>query len=410
MQIQHTKAPADPWALPSTGLVAGPLWWAYIVAAEDANFDAVPHHLVWDPYCPVELLVQLANSTAPDMRSWAAEHPHLPEHVRAERAHDGEARVRLSLAGARQLSDKVGLTLAGDSSQEVRDELASNSSISAVVLRELVGRVNPSLICGNQNCPTDLLLELAEQVEDQVLCTNRNCPSDLLQKAVDQDTAHRVTLAIHPNCPEQLLQAYVENGDNLALNAVCENPQVPSELLERVADRYPELIGKVAANRQASGDLLQRLADGGDVMTQLMVVSNPSAPEDLVRRLCDENPLLFDGALRNPNCPVAILLGLSSVQRFQARVATHQKCPAHITAWVVQHADEETIGDLCQHGLFDSAATLRAAVSALLRVPKLNTSLLPDIPAEHAAGVIALAGSWTGSLASLIDSTRLLSA
>ncbi len=235
---------------------------------------------------------------------------------------DEDATVRVAVASNRHTPANTLIKLAEDYFAEVRIAIAKNPSIPRALLSEL-----------SQDKSSHIRLAVADNPGLDLETANRlsrdrsdNVRTVLQEKARDGKT--------HP----QYLHILSKCHNYLVRQAVCENPNVPKQILDILArDEHGDVRKTVryqwikqAKRKRATVQELEALAAKPSEDIKIAVAANPNTPAKLLEKLLGQgSPLLRKTIAQNDNVPVKLLqrLAQDDAADVRAHIAKNPRTP-----------------------------------------------------------------------------------
>lgn len=174
----------------------------------------------------------------------------------------------------------------------VRRSIARNPASNAITLDVLaqaaVGKSAQEAIVEHPQVSSPTLSTLAKsehfEVRYRVAVHPRADAATLTSLAGDSKAGVRMAVARNVNTPTRVLDALAESRDSDVRNSVASNPNASPEMLERLSRGNGFTMSAVAANPSAPQDVIRRLWEDTSTgnQTRAMVASNPSAPPEII--------------------------------------------------------------------------------------------------------------------------------
>ncbi|MBN2152879.1 MAG: hypothetical protein JW839_15615 [Candidatus Lokiarchaeota archaeon] len=242
----------------------------------------------------------VANHPTDYIREAAASHPKTALSSLERLTLDPEGSIRRSVAGNPGASPSLLACLADDTSspygQEIRMRVASHPNTPVIILSEMATDPNMyirSAVVRNPKAPLDLIecltgdpaecvraaIARREDIKDSILSLLASDPSLLVRKEVSQN----------PNITSTTLKILVDDPDN-DKNGIREqavsNPQIPSEVLMRLAtDHNVRVRREVALHHNTPVTTIEVLANDPDPSVRARLLRNPNTPHTIIERL-----------------------------------------------------------------------------------------------------------------------------
>ncbi len=244
-----------------------------------------------------EQAVELIGSGESETRRAVAGNPHLPAEVVPLLLSVEDPVVRMALALSRHVDAKTRDGLLA----RVADQDAAGSIEARVALHW--GSARPEWLL---DLPLDerlAYLDCPHPVFRTVLADSRDLPEDAWKRLdKDPDLGVRRTAAQRPDTPAEVLETLVRDGGELFHQRplLVEHPNFPRDRLRAFADDPDPRIQRVALeDPDLPADVLERLADTPALRHR--VAAHPSITADLLDRLLtDPDPYVVDEAAANP--------------------------------------------------------------------------------------------------------------
>lgn len=304
---------------------------------------------------PVEVLRSLVSDSNQEVRLAIARHPSTPITTLVKLLADSYFKVRRQVARHPAISVEILRQMADDSDEEVRRAVAIHPSTPIDILEHLASDRDATVrkaVAGNSQTPVNVLEKLASDPDAQVvlvLAHNPHTPADALARCASAPSALvRRAVIRNPRTPLDTLIQCALDDDLLVRLEVAQNKRTPKHTLSQLILNTPQQMqitvtqnrnyyyshayrqkvsettlpmGRaIAANPQASPELLAQLAQRTDEQLQVNLATNPSTPPDILARMADHP----EGWLRvsvayNPAIPPDILSRLLSDPDKQVR-------------------------------------------------------------------------------------------
>jgi len=227
---------------------------------------------------PAWILDKLSQDESPFLRSVVAGNKFISEETADRLAKDTDSHVRSQLAscaGRKQLrrlykdkemcvrssvaqnwnaTEKMLEALLCDESEFVRACVAENPNATESIFRKLMEDSSKSVLKNlalNPSVPLDILVKLVgrdcfiQHVEFKKLTKKR-------RKEIERDVRYSYSLpriAIDAETPEDVLQILSEKSDKYVLNALVFNPNVPAEILLKLAFHDDHVVRTLATEK-----------------------------------------------------------------------------------------------------------------------------------------------------------------
>ena len=145
---------------------------------------------------------------------------------------------------------------------------------------------------------------------NQTFLIRNDTPIDILEKySTDGNPDIRIQVASHKNASADILRKLAKDTDKrVRLAVTTQNPNITSSLLDELGtDWDPDIRIQVASHKNASADILRKLAKDTDKRVRLAVATqNPNITSSLLDELCtDENieirKLVADSSITSPD-------------------------------------------------------------------------------------------------------------
>ena len=360
---------------------------------------------VKNPYLPgryrVKLLERLAREPLMLARLEAAEHPETPVRVLEELAGDVELPVRVAVRyNPNCPTETIALV-------EPQRALASNWETDPQQLAELAESRWSWVRLGvaqNPSTPPEVLEKLALDdfyLIQRLVARNPFSPTAALEKLMGIDVKSiRQALAEHPNASEPMLLELLLDCERIITNRA----NLPVSILERLAEdrewrywssrqqntteailaRLLQGAGKslrleIAANPQASGNILERLAGDTQLEVRLAVAQNPKTAIDLKTRLYQELAAAGEEDIcrkiaADPNTPIFVLEQIGDRELYPnklkdklyqvlTRLLERPPAPAEISANDEDEEEEDDISALIEDRMEPCIERIRQILS-----------------------------------------------
>lgn len=135
--------------------------------------------------------------------------------------------------------------------------------------------------------------------------------------------------ARHPNTPADTLMAMLDDEDCWVAWNLAQNPAATPELIDELVARR-HFVEQVAANRNAPGRVLTKLADEPDFRVRAAAALNPSTPAAALKKLAGDASMKVRWSLaRNTAAPPEVLekLALDKEEQVRRAVARNRNTP-----------------------------------------------------------------------------------
>ncbi|KUL39031.1 hypothetical protein [Actinoplanes awajinensis] len=286
-------------------------------AACDGSHESTIHRIrrqaVDNLATPVSALVRFAEDPSTFLRWAFAARPDLPVEAAERLADDPISGVRGDLAENPALPVALLRRMAGDQTHEVRRRLAHNPAVPLDVLAELAGttRIGPTLLPRVATATDEELRQLAASANPEVrmlLAVRRDLPADVRDGlAGDPDAKVVAAVAGHPGLSAARLAAMVAAHGVRVIGRVAANPDATADLLLDLArrePRVPKALREIARHPHADAAALEHCL--ADTQARPIAAGHPALPPDRVAALLtDADPQVAESAAGNPSLPVA---------------------------------------------------------------------------------------------------------
>ena len=112
--------------------------------------------------------------------------------------------------------------------------------------------------------------------------SSSNAGDDIESMSKDE----KINLAKNKNASPEILKKLAEDEDWAVRETVAKNPGTPVEILRKLAFDEDEHVGKaVAINLSTTFDILKEQAEDEDANVRETVAENPRTPDDILRKL-----------------------------------------------------------------------------------------------------------------------------
>ncbi|THJ45005.1 HEAT repeat domain-containing protein [Aeromonas veronii] len=229
-------------------------------------------------------------------------------------------------------------------------------------------------IAKHANCSKDVLEHLAKDAHWEVrasVASNNGCSARLLKTlASDEHVQVRIRLARNENCPVDLLDSYASDPcENHAVRqAAIGNKSYPVTLLQFMDIEAQEdyIRQGVAENPNCPISLLVKLSSDHCVSVRECVASNINCHENLLRTLADDEEAEVAAKVAgNINCPIDLLMSMVKDPEVIVRraVAFNPKLPIE-TLYALSEDDDVFVRLAISE---NPSATVKLLVNAILR-------------------------------------------
>jgi hypothetical protein len=210
--------------------------------------------------------------------------------------------------------------------------------------------------------------------------------SDVAERFVDPELFGLVLA--NPSCPSELLAAH--RTDPLFAWALASNPSLPSTwFADLLLGASPKVTAHAAANPSLPLELIEQLAHHQESRVLLALASNPNTPAAVLDTLAHysgrKQTKIRLAAINHPNLPPTTARALVGDPSYKVRQAVLRYPAASVMV-----LGRMSVRELVQQWNFSSAG-------------------LPALPLVEVTTLVAMAASWNGTLASLVETARLLS-
>jgi Flp pilus assembly protein TadD/uncharacterized protein YceK len=216
-----------------------------------------------------------------------------------------------------------------------RNPRASLATLTHIVERALPEHVDPyppasavSGVIGHANVSGELLAAIAERFPDRA------------------DVGSM--LARHPKTPDDILRRFARMGEASVALALCENPDLPDDMVTIMAGR-PALRAAHRSLARRSGlplEAQKRLAESEDVIARSLLAANPSVDADMLSHMARNEsrpePLVTLAARTNVPETVYFAVAATTNQRALRALAYNGRVPERVLRRLLDHADDET--------------------------------------------------------------------
>ncbi len=176
------------------------------------------------------------------------------------------------------------------------------------------------------------LLELALAV-----AAHPNTPTHVLEDMAWDERSHNYTQIRHvaisnPNFPLALLKQLSRGGDERTIRACAENPKMPTEDLERIANYGERWLTAVITNPNAPLKILEQVAQLSNSYKHTLIAQNPATPLYLLKQLAQE-PKNHLWIAKNPTADADVLTYIASITQdnnVHLAIAAHPRTPASV--------------------------------------------------------------------------------
>jgi hypothetical protein len=166
-------------------------------------------------------------------------------------------------------------------------------------------------------------------------------PTHVLEGMAWDERSYNYTQIRHvaisnPNFPINLLKQLSRGSDERTIRACAENPQMPAEELERIANYGERWLTAVISNPNAPLKVLEQIAQS-NIYKQTLIAQNPATPLYLLKQLAQE-PKNHLWIAKNPNADANILTHIASTTQendvgladVRLALAAHPHTPASV--------------------------------------------------------------------------------
>lgn len=280
-------------------------------------------HATWqralaNPATPPEAVAPFADRPSVLLRWAVAEHTGLPADVCARLAEDPVPGVRAALARNPGTGPELCRVLAADPDDDVRRAVAHHPRFPLDVLAQLTAttRLGPELLPRIASASPEELAEAAGSAHGRVrmLVAQRHDLPPQLRDALASDPDASVVKAVapHPGLSEEQLRAMVALHGVQVLARVAANRDASAELLAELARHEPPVrraLREIASHPNATAEALLRCL--ADERARVRAAAHPALPAGvLVELLADEDPRVVQAAAGNPSLPLAVMAEL----------------------------------------------------------------------------------------------------
>ncbi|MFB2834872.1 hypothetical protein [Floridanema evergladense] len=308
-----------------------------------------------NPQTPIQILEQLAKHPDTIVRQVVTENKNITPKLCLELARDSDSSVRARLAGKKlpqQVAAEILTELAKDSSEFVRSNVALNQDTPKEVLSELVKDFCQTVrakVLNNPNTPSHVITEVIlkiqnnQELEKIFPAKNPQLPTELLDRLADNPIDFiRFVVAAHRNTASNTLERLAFDKYNLVRQTVAENPRTPTEILIEMARLdNPEEIGcyhtvstKIALRKDAPPAALEFIARKPVISIRLDVAKNPNTPSSTLEWLAenetDKDVLCAVVQHQNATSNIWINLARNEIIAVREAVAAQIGCPSDI--------------------------------------------------------------------------------
>ena len=127
-------------------------------------------------------------------------------------------------------------------------------------------------------------------------------------------TDEKINLAKNKNASPEILEKLADDEDANVRYYVAENPKTPADILKKLAreDEESGVRQAVAYNPNTPADILKKLAEDKDDDVKWAVAANTKTPVDILKKLADDkDDYVKSAVVDNPNAPVEVLKKLA---------------------------------------------------------------------------------------------------
>ncbi len=277
----------------------------------------------------------------------AACHPYANPHERRalESVLFATTKLRRQFARAMYTPTSVLDSLAADNDKQIRLRVAKHPTATPATLATLARTETAEVVCariaGHRNSPQDTLVHLFKKHPNsfeikRALCNNPNTPQSLLQRlVVGAPLTELKGIARNPHADDTLLRLCWEQNDPYLQAEVCAHPNCALEL-RAAAERAPHALvrRKLAQNPVLPDAVLMRLL--GDTEAQVRAAAVRHLSESMMAELdsggYDSSRQVRRDEARHTGLPLAWVMRLARDTDSWVRrlIARNQTTPEHI--------------------------------------------------------------------------------
>lgn len=325
------------------------------LAQDDAS--EVRRGVAINPVTPVEILAVLAKDKNQGVRHNVAHHPATPVEIRTQvltvLAKDKDIDERCYIA--RHFDSPVILTmLAKDDVREVRRDVAKNSVAPIEVLTTLAKDKEIEVRCAvaeNHALPVDALAALAKLKDKFVrenVAKNPSTSIDVLSLlSKDEVRDVRLQVAHNPATPIEVLSLLARDESKLVRRNVAFNHGMPEEVFSLLAkDEDPDVRKAIARNPATPVEVLSHLAKDEDGGVCCNVAENPTTTlevrNQVLTKLAQSKDRYYRNEVaKNPAAPFDALnvLARDDLSDIRRQVAENHATPPELYAVLSKDGD-----------------------------------------------------------------------
>jgi len=279
--------------------------------------------LAVNPATPINVLKDLAQDDASEVRRGVAANPLTPAEILSVLAKDRNQGVRQNVAfhpaTPPNIRTEVLTALAEDKDIEVRCHIATFSD-SPMILTMLAKDKDievRSVVAKNHASPADVLAALAKSKNDFV----------------------RENVAKNPSTASHVLSQLSKDDAKSVREKVAENPSTPIDVLSQLSrDDATDIRLQVARNPATSIEIRSSLAHDESKLVRRNVAFNHATPREALSLLAkDEDPDVRKAIAGNPSTPIAVLSHLAKDEddRVCCNVAGNSTAPLEVQSEVL---------------------------------------------------------------------------
>jgi Leucine rich repeat variant len=316
----------------------------------------------WDR--PADVHVALLTDTEPAVRAAAARRGHPPVPAELHAACLADPATRAHVAHYAQLTPELGMSLATDPDDQVRQAAARNPALPAEAVARLVTDPDPSVQATialhrlvDDQTRDQVYAQLAEEaqagsiearvaLEWNFLEPDWVCEEPLPARLAYLDSPHvafRRALARSRNLPPEVWQRLDDDPDWRVRRHAAMRPDVPATVLERLVrehgDDGPFRPG-VVEHPHFPREVLPSFADAADPRVRRLTLHDASLPRPLLARLASDTEVhVRRAAAAHPRLDVELFTVLLADEDAEvvANAAANESLPV---GWMYQILDE----------------------------------------------------------------------
>ena len=280
-----------------------------------------------------------------------------------------------------------------DENWQARQAVAANKNTLPETLKKLSGDKDwavKSVVAQNENASQEILENLANDndVRGYVLLNSTTSEKILEKLADDKHWSVRQGVAKHKNVTKEILEKLSDDPDGHVRWGVAENqsPKITKFLEKLATDKYEDVRGAVARNKNTEEKILEKLAADKTSSVRTDAIKNPNTSEKLLKRLLeksmDDKDSIRSSVAKNINATEEILKDLVNDKSIYVRicVAEHPNTTKELLKELVKDPDvrtkisvvqnPNTTGELLTELAKDPVVQVRVAVFKNNKTPK----------------------------------------